>query len=133
MEQKIESSVLPPRAAVSRHETSWSSDPITPPVARKIGASKMGMTEKPLEGKDEGHKTAVVPGTSISGFGQNKRSYKCPKCGGRTLVEGELCKICKMTMEQPQETVRCERCGQTNDRYIKFCRKCGAKLDNDKI
>ncbi len=132
MERKIESSVLPPRSAVSKHETAWSSDPITPPVARKIGLSKIGMTEKPLEGKDEGKKEAVVPGSSISGFGPNKRIYQCPKCGGRTLVEGELCKICKMTLEHPQEMVQCERCGLTNNRNIKFCRKCGTKLDKDK-
>ncbi len=132
IEHKMESSVLPPRSAVSRHETSWSSDPITPPVARKIGLSKIGMTEKPLEGKTEGKRETLVPGSSISGFGPNKRIYQCPKCGGRTLVEGELCKICKMTMEHPQEMVRCERCGMTNIRSIKFCRKCGANLEKDK-
>ncbi|HEY3421902.1 MAG TPA: zinc ribbon domain-containing protein, partial [Methanocellaceae archaeon] len=120
------------RSAVSRHETSWSTDPITPPVARKIGESKMGVTEKPMEGKDAGKKETVVPGSSISGFGPNKRIYQCPKCGGRTLVEGELCKICKMTLEHPQEMVRCERCGLMNNRNIKFCRKCGSKLDKDK-
>ncbi len=132
MEHKMESSVLPPRAAVSRHDTSWPTDPITPPVARKIGSSKIGMTEKPMEGKAEGKREALVPGTSISGFGANKRIYQCPKCGGRTLVEGELCKVCKMTMERPQEIVQCERCGMTNNRNIKFCRKCGANLEKDK-
>jgi hypothetical protein len=131
-EHKIESSVLPPRAAVSKHEKVSPSDPITPPVARKIGVSKIGMTDKPLESygsAEEGKKEAVVPSTSISGFGPNKRIYKCPKCGARTLVEGELCKICKMTMERPQEMVRCERCGLINNRNVRFCRKCGAKLE----
>ena len=54
-----------------------------------------------------------------------------PEVRGRTLVEGELCKICKMTMEHPQDMVRCERCGLMNNRSIKFCRKCGSKLDKD--
>lgn len=131
-EHKIESSVLPPRAAVSKHEKVSPSDSITPPVARKIGVSKIGMTDKPLESygsAEDSKKEAVVPGRSISGFGPNKRIYKCPKCGARTLVEGELCKICKMTMERPQEMVRCERCGLTNNRNVRFCRKCGAKLE----
>jgi hypothetical protein len=128
-EHKIESSVLPPKAAVSRHEKILPLDPITPPVARKISVSGIGMMDKPLEsyGSTE-KKEAVVPVTSISGFGPNKRIYKCPKCGARTLAEGELCMVCKMTMERPQETVHCERCCMMNDRNTRFCRKCGAKL-----
>lgn len=131
-EKNIEAPVLPPKAS-SRPIVPQS--PIAPVGGRKIAVSKPGMIEKPLESnepQEEGKKEAVVPGTSISGFGQNKQIYKCPKCGARTMAEGELCKICKMTMERPQQMVRCERCSLMNNRYARFCRKCGAKLDKDK-
>ncbi len=101
------------------------------PVERKIGGSRMGMTDKPLESNgsvEDDKKEVVVPGTSISGFGM-KPAYRCPQCGARTLVEGELCKVCKMTMERPQEMVRCERCGLMNNSNARFCRKCGARLE----
>ncbi len=59
-------------------------------------------------------------------------TVKCPKCGATNNVASKFCNECGAKVEVTAATVPCVKCGAALQSGAKFCNECGASQENQK-